>query len=111
MKPKALWTTLPHALKPRLAAQQPRKAIRRVSMAMRKRLAEYQRVRVDYLRAHLTCEACRLEPSTQVHHRKGRGKLLSEARWFLACCSLCHRKIHDQPAWAYQNGFLIHRTP
>ena len=106
----------------RLASQQPRqsvkgvpaggnrsKAVRRVSVAMRKRLAEYQRVRVDYLRAHLTCEVCRLEPSTQVHHRKGRGRLLSEAQWFLACCYLCHRKIHDQPAWAYQNGFLIKR--
>jgi hypothetical protein len=117
----ALWLSMPNA---RLAAQQPRqrvkgglaggnrrKSVRRVSLAMRKRLAEYQRVRVDYLRAHLTCEVCRLEPSTQVHHRKGRGKLLSEARWFLACCFICHRKIHDQPAWAYRNEYLIKRTP
>ena len=108
----------------RLASQQPRqsvkggsaggnrrKAVRRVSVAMRTRLAEYQRVRVDYLRAHLTCEVCFAIPATQVHHCKGRGKLLSEAQWFLACCQLCHRKIHDQPAWAYQNGFLIKRTP
>jgi hypothetical protein len=117
----ALWLSLPSA---RRAAQPPRqsvkrvpaggnrrKAIRRVSVAMRKRLAEYQRVRVDYLRAHLTCEVCFAIPATQVHHRKGRGKLLSEAQWFLACCQLCHRKIHDQPAWAYRNGFLIKRTP
>ena len=117
----ALWLSMPNA---RRAAQPPRqsvkggsaggnrrKPVRRVSVAMRKRLAEYQRVRVDYLRAHLTCEVCFAIPATQVHHRKGRGKLLSEARWFLACCSICHRKIHDRPAWAYQNGFLIHRTP
>jgi len=120
----ALWLSLPSA---RLAAQQPcqsvkgvpaggnrRKAVRRVSVAMRKRLAEYQRVRVDYLRAHLTCEGCvplfgskYPAPATELHHTRGRvGKLLCQSENFKALCAGCHAFCHNHPAIARSAGLL-----
>ena len=120
----ALWLSLPSA---RLAAQRPRqrvkgvpaggnrrKAIRRVSVAMRKRLAEYQRVRVEYLRAHLTCEGCvplprskHPAPATELHHTRGRvGKLLCQSENFKALCAGCHAFCHNHPAIARSAGLI-----
>ena len=120
----ALWLSLPSA---RLAAQQPRqrvkggsaggnrrKPVRRVSLAMRKRLAEYQRVRVDYLRAHLTCEGCvplfgakNPAPATELHHTRGRvGKLLCQSENFKALCAGCHAFCHNHPSLARSAGLI-----
>lgn len=120
----ALWLSLPSA---RLAAQQPRqsvkrvqvggnrsKPVRRVSVAMRKRLAEYQRVRGDYLRAHLTCEGCvplfgakHPAPAAELHHTRGRvGKLLCQSENFKALCAGCHAFCHNHPAIARSVGLL-----
>ena len=124
VKKPALWLSMPNA---RLAAQHPRqsvkrvpasgnrrKAVRRVSTAMRKRLAEYQRVRVDYLRAHLTCEGCvplsrskHPAPATELHHTRGRvGKLLCQSENFKALCAGCHAFCHNHPAIARSAGLL-----
>lgn len=120
----ALWLSMPNA---RRAAQQPRqsvkggsaggsrrKAVRRVSLAMRKRLAEYQRVRVDYLRAHLICEGCvplfgakHPARATEVHHTRGRvGKLLCQSENFKALCVGCHSFCHSHPAIARSAGLI-----
>jgi hypothetical protein len=72
-------------------------------------LKEYQRVRVEYLIEHPICEVCNKEPSVQIHHKKGRGKLLCEKKFFLAIDDNCHRRIHEQPAWAYEMGYLLKR--
>jgi hypothetical protein len=41
----------------------------------------------------------------QIHHMSGRlGRKLFED--FLAVCFGCHRRIHDNPAWAKSQGFL-----
>lgn len=111
----ALWLKLRKGLHPRAASKKlvkkapARKRIQQCSPQMRKLLKDYQKVRVQHLVANLRCEVCETEPSTQIHHRKGRGKLLCERQWFLAVCPSCHQKIHEHPAWAYEKGYLIRR--
>lgn len=50
-------------------------------------------------------------PSTDVHHRKGRGRYyLTEGLW-LPCCSDCHHsKVHGMPEWAKRMGYLLNRA-
>jgi len=46
-------------------------------------------------------------PSTDVHHRKLRGRyLLNEETWW-ACCSNCHQWIHENPKTARALGYLL----
>lgn len=45
------------------------------------------------------------------HHRLARsqgGK--HEAGNCLPVCGTCHREIHERPAWAKANGFIVERT-
>lgn len=44
--------------------------------------------------------------ATSVHHVRGRGRFLLDAKTWLAVCEPCHRYIHDHPAWAREQGFL-----
>jgi hypothetical protein len=53
------------------------------------------------------CEVCG-HAGDQVHHKEGRGKKLCAVNTFLAVCAGCHRRIHDNPAWARENGYLIY---
>jgi hypothetical protein len=102
----ALWTKLRKGLHPRSPQKKPakkklrQKPVRKCSPQMRKLLKDYQRV----------CEVCGKEQSTQIHHKKGRGKLLCEKKFFLAIDDSCHRRIHEHPAWAYEMGYLIRRN-
>jgi hypothetical protein len=111
----ALWLKLRKGLHPRAASKKlvkkapVKKRIQQCSPQMRKLLKDYQKVRVEYLLEHPHCEVCAVEQSTQVHHRKGRGKLLCERQWFLAVCQGCHQKIHKRPAWAYKKGHMVRR--
>jgi hypothetical protein len=42
-----------------------------------------------------------------VHHRNRRhGSLLLLMSEWLAVCRLCHSRIHDNPAWAREMGYL-----
>lgn len=71
--------------------------------------AEYYRLRDIYLSEHPTCEVDRCaKQGTDIHHKAGRiGKnYLDVSRW-MACCRYHHRKIHDNPAWAVERGYLI----
>lgn len=46
----------------------------------------------------------------EVHHRKGRlGDLLTDTKYFLAVCGICHNKIELQPKWAKENGYSVSR--
>ncbi len=111
----ALWTKLRKGLHPRSQQKKPakkklrQKPVRKCSPQMRKLLKDYQRVRVEYLIEHQLCEVCGKEQSKQIHHKKGRGKLLCEKKFFLAIDDGCHRRIHEQPAWAYEMGYLLRR--
>jgi hypothetical protein len=88
-----------------------RTPLRKVSKKRAKQLREYGERRKEFLRTHL-CYPCFFEAGkvvqpTDVHHMDGReGQLLlNEDKW-MGVCRPCHRKIHDNPAWAKERGYL-----
>lgn len=54
----------------------------------------YLKLRAQFLRDHPICQVnieCIKAPATEIHHKKGRiGNLLTDVRYFLACCRACH---------------------
>lgn len=62
---------------------------------------------------HIKCEVCQLTKLCTWHHIKHRRY---DDSWIWACVSKygkqgCHEKIHANPKWAYENGYLIkHNT-
>lgn len=73
-------------------------------------LAIYRPLRDKYLGDNPTCEVhdCN-RATTNLHHKNGRtGKLLYDTEYFMACCHVCHpQRIHENPEWARENGYLI----
>lgn len=49
------------------------------------------------------CEVCEKMKECHYHHIYHR-KYSDEGIWV---CPICHKKIHDNPQWAYDNGYLI----
>lgn len=50
------------------------------------------------------------QPTTDVHHRKGRiGKLLLDTKYWLAVSREGHQKIEENPEWAYAMGYSLKR--
>ena len=50
------------------------------------------------------------EPTTDVHHMRGRvGTLFLDTRYWLAVSREGHRKIEESPAWAYEMGYSLKR--
>ena len=47
--------------------------------------------------------------SEEIHHIKFRGKYFLDTSTWLAVCPGLHRKIHANPAWAYEKGYLKKR--
>lgn len=46
----------------------------------------------------------------EVHHKRGRvGTLLTDKRYFLAVCTICHRYLEDHPEFAVSNGWSLSR--
>lgn len=80
-----------------------------MSEKLKARSIEYSRVRKEYLFAKgYTCEVCGNAGANQIHHKAKRGKNLCNTETFMCVCALCHRKIHDNPKWARENGYLIY---
>lgn len=71
------------------------------------RLKEYAKLREAYLECHKYCEVCGKQPSSQIHHRARRGKNLNDVSNFVATDFSCHQRIHNSPAWARENGWLV----
>lgn len=54
------------------------------------------------------CELCLKRKATQIHHKRGRvGADLLDTRYFMGICDPCHRHVHENPAWAYEQGHLV----
>lgn len=71
---------------------------------------EWGAVRLEKLRRHPRCEVCNVR-ATEVHHKAGRlGPLLTELSNLLSVCRECHARIHANPAWAYERGYLLKRN-
>jgi hypothetical protein len=80
-----------------------------VSARLKKRSIEYSRVRREYLEEKSgKCEICGGE-ATDIHHKSGRGKNLCEKRTFMAVCRADHDRIHQNPAWAKEKGYLVYQ--
>lgn len=100
-----------------------RTPLKRVSSKRSKELREYAKLRKAYLEAHPYCEVwlqegiidgtslhdlLMLAPlATDIHHVRGRwGKRLNDTSYWLAVCRQSHDRIHRDPAWAYERGYL-----
>lgn len=82
--------------------------IKRISKNRASKLREYSLLSKEYLSEHPQCEVCG-DPSEVLHHKRGRGIYLNRTEWFLACCNLCHNRIHRSPGWARSQGFMLDR--
>lgn len=105
-RPLALWKQIQDAKEP--AAQKPRRFIRRES-PKRAALMRRYRARVKVWIKGKFCGVCKISKATQVHHLKPRSvrpDLILEVGNFLALCLPCHERIHSNPKWAYEKGFL-----
>lgn len=86
-------------------AKKVRKPIRRVSVARSKRLAEYERLKKEWLKGK-TCQMCSSK-EVDLHHQRGRtGKLLCAVEFFIPLCRFHHNKVKEDPAWAYKHELL-----
>lgn len=45
--------------------------------------------------------------ATECHHRKGRGIHYIEESSLMPICSFHHRKVHSNPSWAREFGYLL----
>jgi hypothetical protein len=100
-----------------------RTPLKRVSTKRSKELKEYSKLRKAYLEAHPYCEVYMAEygleykggpvdapKATDIHHRRGRwGSRLNDTRYWLAVCRAMHEDIHNDPKWAYEQGYLLPR--
>ena len=89
---------------------QRRKRLNPVSGKRRDMRGEYAAAR----RAFLAGRRCAVHPelpATEVHHMAGRDgdRLMDQSLW-LPVSREGHRRIHDNPAWAYRMGYLRRRN-
>lgn len=88
--------------------------MRRVSHKQKKRNAEFEKVKAEWLSKNPFCEIdapnfqCTLSRNVTVHHIRQRyGDYLCNTKYFATACSNCHHYIHFvDPKWARENGFL-----
>jgi hypothetical protein len=81
--------------------------MKQVSDKRRAQLAQYSREKKTFLVKHHTCQVCNRRRAFDVHHRKRReGKLLLDKNFWLAVCRVCHEKVHSEPRWAREMGYL-----
>ena len=86
-----------------------RTPLRRVSKKRADALKVYRVNKWDYLEVTPICEVCKQNEATDIHHKLplGRGGKLNDKTIFLAVCRACHDKIHHDPKWAEQEGYLL----
>lgn len=50
------------------------------------------------------------QPTTDVHHKKGRiGKLYLDQRFWIALSRIGHKFVEENPIWAKENGYSLSR--
>lgn len=112
-----------------------KKPIRKVSKKRGPLNAQYMRLRADFLKTHPYCQwflteignrqenvradgmaidnnenrfvMCPL--STEIHHRKGRGKYLLDTLTWMAVSNEGHKAIHADPKTSYAKGYMLPR--
>ena len=72
----------------------------------------YAVLRKDFMKDNPACKAglsnC-TKKATEIHHKKGRGILLNEVKYFLPVCSTCHKWIELHPKEAVKEGLSVLR--
>ena len=86
-----------------------RTPLKRVSRKREKEGRIYAARRKDFLEELPVCEVCADKKSTDVHHRLGRGKYYLDKATWLSVCRSCHERIHAEPKWSRENGYLLDR--
>jgi hypothetical protein len=87
-----------------------RKPIKKVSKAMSKKLAEYSRLKKEFIQGK-TCPIYPHLPVADIHHMRGRsGEFLLDTMWWLAVSRKGHIKIENNPKWARDNGYSFQRS-
>ena len=66
----------------------------------------YSMLRKAFLVANPVCQVCQQAEAVEVHHRKKRGIHYLDVDSWLATCMDCHRRIHANPSWAREKGWL-----
>lgn len=81
---------------------------RKIASEAAPKLQEYSMLRVKLLKEYPICQVkdCN-NLSSDIHHKKGRGKYLLEH--LLPVCRACHTQIESHPQWAYDNGYSLKR--
>lgn len=80
--------------------------LRRVSKKRQVEGKQYSLMRKSFLAELSLCEVCMREQSTDVHHIEGRGKNYLNDKTWLSVCRACHEKIHREPIWSRERGYL-----
>jgi len=86
----------------------------KMSQDAKEKNKQYKALRKGFLQAHPRCqfvdgEGIRCDNhATDVHHKAGRAKFHLRIDTWMAVCRDCHsNKIHGDPEYAYQAGFLV----
>lgn len=86
-----------------------KKPIKPISDKRKVQMAEYHKVRLDYLNLHRKCEyeGCN-KNATEIHHMAARnGDRLTDAQYFMAICRPHHQHLHLHPIESRERGYLI----
>jgi hypothetical protein len=86
--------------------------MRQKSKKMQKLDAKYSKLRRIFLTDYPMCQAALprcTHKSTDVHHKKGRGKYHNDVSTWLSVCRTCHNWIELNPIEAEELGFSIKR--
>lgn len=93
------------------AKRKPKKEIKKrgfigkLSKKMKVDLAEYTKLRRQFLKENPMCAVYADKKATTIHHKKGRGKYLLDMKTWLAVSMEAHIKIEENPAWAKKMGY------
>lgn len=86
--------------------------MRQKSRKMQRIDTKYNKLRGVFLMEKPMCQAalpsCTLK-STDIHHKKGRGKYHNDITTWLSVCRTCHNWIELNPIEAEELGFSIKR--
>lgn len=82
--------------------------LRPLSPKRKKETRKYSDLRKEFLDDHPQCAVFPWLPATEIHHVAGRenSRLNDTSKW-LAVSRQGHDKIHNNPEWAYENGYLL----
>ena len=88
-----------------------RKPIHPMSKKLSKERKTYRELREEFLSRieNRFCAVYPSLPSSEIHHKKGRGKYLNDTSTWLAVSRIGHEWIHSNVALATERGFMASR--